>query len=100
MLRGHAAIVNELIQIYPRVVVIERLAQVYQTQIKLVLKERRSFMRERRAHATPEVYDREQAELQRLEVWLSTGPKNIYVLERLLKYLLERQRALADLSDS
>lgn len=97
ILKGYTAVIDDLVRIYPKVMIMEQLAQLYREQLKVILKELNQSMNDCRTQVTPEVYDREQAELRLLAAWVSTDPKDVYILERSLKYLLKRQRAFADL---
>ena len=94
--RRCAATWSDLMRVYPDDVLRAQLAQTYRLQIRLVLGELAVLMRHLRTQVAAEVYEQEKAAHQLIEAWVVTEPTNVYTLERSLKYLLRRQRALAD----
>ncbi len=94
--RGYAATLSDLVRVYPDDDLKQHLAQTYRLQIGRVLDELAGLMRHYRTRVTQKVYERERAEHQLIGAWVVTEPDNVHTLERSLKYLLKRQRALAD----
>ena len=94
--RGYAATLRDLVRVYPDDDLKKHLAQTYQLQIERVLEELAGLMRHYRTRVAEKVYERERAEHQLIGAWVATEPDNVHTLERSLKYLLRRQRALAD----
>lgn len=82
-------------RVYPDDVLRAQLAQTYRLQIELVLEELAVLMQHFRTQVAEGVYERERAGHRLIEAWVVTEPTNVYTLERSLKYLLKRQRALA-----
>lgn len=96
--RGCAATFSDLVRVYPDDVLRAQLAQTYRIQIELVLEELTVLMRHFRTQVAAGAYEQERAAHRLIEAWVVTEPTNVYTLERSLKYLLRRQRALADAS--
>ena len=83
-------------RVYPDDVLRAQLARTYRLQIRLVLGELAVRMRYLRTQVAEGAYEQERAAHRLIEAWVVTEPTNVYTLERSLKYLLRRQRALAD----
>ena len=95
--RGYAATLSDLVRVYPDDDLKQHLAQTYRLQIERVLAELAGLMRHYRTRVAKKVYEREEAEHQLIGAWVVTESDNVHTLERSLKFLLKRQRALADI---
>lgn len=93
-LRGCNALIDDLVRIYPQEVILEQLVQLYRAQIRRVIQEIELLAPHCQTYVSAKAYERDLAKMKLVEAWVGKNRVDVQTLERSLKYLLTRQRAM------
>jgi len=95
LVRGSAAVVDDLVQRYPGEMILEQLRELYRAEIDWVIREIYRLLPDYRSRVDGETYSCDRAKLMLVRAYLCSAPMTVESLETSLKYLLKQQQLFA-----